>query len=238
MIRTPVSNLHDFFSFPHSHSHHRTWYVHVNIMYLCSRHIFDLKICPYASWEPVAFWALKTLDPMNPVPQGSMLAIRLTVHCTRTGNLCILDVLHYVTSCISCNVATCASLSPLTTIASLRCLRLTPRATIASLPATGKGCVAVLLLPTRDGPATVSSSSCARRFCRGSVFALERRCCRGDRVLARFLQHLRKPKLDDGQPLCKVLDRASELGMRRLVRVHERSKVKWPQWRTHEWVRG
>ena len=78
LIRTPVSNLLDFFSLPQTHSHHKIWYVHLPTVDLCSRHLFDLNICFGASWEALAFRALKAPDPMNPVPLLALLLTMLT----------------------------------------------------------------------------------------------------------------------------------------------------------------
>ena len=86
LIRTSVSNLLDFYRVPQTHLHHKIWYVHLPTIHLPSRHIFNLKICSGALQETVTFWALKTPDPMNPVPQASMLALPLAVHCTSTAN--------------------------------------------------------------------------------------------------------------------------------------------------------
>lgn len=47
-------------------------------------------------------------------------------------------------------------------------------------------------------------------------------------VLRGALQHLHEPDFDDGHPLLQVVDRARELRVRQLVRVHERLEVERP----------
>ena len=59
-----------------------------------------------------------------------------------------------------------------------------------------------------------------------------------DRRLARGLEHLREPGLDDAEPLREVVDRPGELRVHRVVRGDQRAEVEGPHWRAHGWVRG
>ena len=91
MIRTSVSNLLDFHRHPHTQSDHKSWYVHLPTVDLCSRHLFDLNICFGASWEALAFWALKVPDPMDPVPHAGRLIGPTTLFCSFSSVLVLFE---------------------------------------------------------------------------------------------------------------------------------------------------